>query len=209
MPSAYRMHSEFGYFSPTPYRHRELRIAIVSILFGAIIGVNIATLRAGHDRNPDGVSTAAHVDVSNSERVLVAAAEATRAAPNDADTKAETKESIKPFPIRRVRVRPAVPNPPIPTVVEIMPLQSYKHAEFCANELAGVVIPDEHLRRMQEAGERGIDVGFELAHRFLIEVYPRCQGVLLVPSFHRYEMVAELVRETVRLREAARVQAHP
>ena len=62
---------------------------------------------------------------------------------------------------------------------------------------------------MQEAGERGIDVGFELAQRFLLEVYPRCQGVLLVPSFHRYEMVAELVRETVRLREAARVQARP
>ncbi|HEY3062545.1 MAG TPA: bifunctional homocysteine S-methyltransferase/methylenetetrahydrofolate reductase [Chloroflexota bacterium] len=99
-----------------------------------------------------------------------------------------------------------VPNPPIPTVVEIMPLQSYKHAEFCANELAGVVIPEEHLRRMREAGEKGIDVGFELAHRFLLEVYPRCQGVLLVPSFHRYEMVAELVRETVRLRERARIQ---
>jgi methionine synthase / methylenetetrahydrofolate reductase (NADH) len=100
-----------------------------------------------------------------------------------------------------------VPNPPIPTVVEIMPLQSYKHAEFCANELAGVVIPQEHLRTMRAAGERGIDVGFELAHRFLLEVYPRCQGVLLVPSFHRYEMVAELVRETVRLRDRARVQA--
>jgi len=99
-----------------------------------------------------------------------------------------------------------VPNPPIPTVVEIMPLQSYKHAEFCANELAGVVIPDEHLRRMREAGERGIDVGFELAHRFLLEVHPRCEGVLLVPSFHRYEMVAQLVRETVRLRDAVQVQ---
>jgi hypothetical protein len=54
---------------------------------------------------------------------------------------------------------------------------------------------------MREAGERGIDVGFELAHRFLLDVFDRVQGVLLVPSFHRYEMVAELVRETVRLRE--------
>ena len=53
-----------------------------------------------------------------------------------------------------------VPESAIPTIVEIMPLQSYKHAEFCHNELAGVVIPDEHLRRMKEAGERGIDVGF-------------------------------------------------
>jgi hypothetical protein len=112
MPSAYHVHPEFGYFCLTPYRRRELRIAIVSILFGAIIGGSIATLRAGHDRNPGGASTAAHVDVPNSERVLAAAAEATPAATND--TKAEAKESIKPFPMRRVRVRPAVQNPPIP-----------------------------------------------------------------------------------------------
>jgi hypothetical protein len=114
MPSAYHVHPEFGYFCPTPYRRRELRVAIVSVLFGAIIGGSIATLRAGHDPNPDSASTAARVDVSNSEKVLVAAAEATPAATNDADTKAEAKESIKPFPIRRVRVRPAAHIPPIP-----------------------------------------------------------------------------------------------
>jgi homocysteine S-methyltransferase len=99
-----------------------------------------------------------------------------------------------------------VPKPPIPTVVEIMPLQSYRHAEFCHNELAGVVIPDEHLARMREAGERGIEVGHALAHRFLLDVFERVDGVLFVPSFHRYEMVAELVRETVRLRQRAPLQ---
>jgi hypothetical protein len=124
MPSAYHVHPEFGYFCPTPYRRRELRVAIVSVLFGAIIGGSIATLRAGHDRNPDSASTAAHVDVSNSEKVLVAAAEATPAATNDADTKAEARESIKPFPIRRVRVRPAVHNPPIPATDATAPTQA-------------------------------------------------------------------------------------
>jgi homocysteine S-methyltransferase len=99
-----------------------------------------------------------------------------------------------------------VPNPKIPTIVEIMPLQSYKHAEFCHNELAGVVIPDEHLVKMKEAGERGIEVGFQLAHQFLLDVFDKVDGVLLVPSFHRYEMVAELVRETVRLRDRARAK---
>jgi methionine synthase I (cobalamin-dependent)/5,10-methylenetetrahydrofolate reductase len=98
-----------------------------------------------------------------------------------------------------------VPDRKIPTIVEIMPLQSYRHAEFCHNELAGVVIPDEHLDRMKRAGERGIEVGFELAHQFLLDVFDRVDGLLLVPSFHRYEMVAELVRETVRLRERVRV----
>jgi hypothetical protein len=120
MPSAYHVHPEFGYFCPTPYR----RVAIVSILFGAIIGGSIATLRAAHDRNPDGASTAAHVDVSNSERVLVAAAEATPAATNEADTKVEARESIKPFPIRRVRVRPAAHIPPIPATDATAPTQA-------------------------------------------------------------------------------------
>ena len=124
MPSAYHVHPEFGYFCPTPYRRRELRVAIVSVLFGAIIGGSIATLRAAHDPNPDGASTAAHVDVSNSERVLVAAAEATPAAPNHADTKVEAKESIKPFPIRRVRVRPAAHIPPIPATDATAPAQA-------------------------------------------------------------------------------------
>jgi hypothetical protein len=115
MPSAYRVHPEFGYFCPTPQRRRELLVAVVSILLGAMIGGSIATLRAAN-RSPDGASTALHVDFSNSERVPVAAAEATPAAPNDADTKVEAKESIKPFPIRRVRVRPAVRNPISPAV---------------------------------------------------------------------------------------------
>jgi homocysteine S-methyltransferase len=102
-----------------------------------------------------------------------------------------------------------VPEPKIPTVIEIMPLQSYKHAEFCHNELAGVVIPEPYLRRMKAAGERGIEVGFELAHQFLLDTFPNphVNGVLLVPSFHRYEMAAELVREAVRLRESASAQA--
>jgi hypothetical protein len=114
MPSAYYAHPDFGYLCPTPYRPREQRVAIVFILFGAIIGGSVATHRAGHDRNPGGVSTAAHVDVRNPERVLAAAAEATPAATNDADTEAEARGPIKPFPIRRVRVRPAALIPAIP-----------------------------------------------------------------------------------------------
>src|SRR4029450_6664685 len=114
MPSAYHVHPEFGYFCPTPYLRRELRVAIVSVLFGAIIGGSIATLRGGHDPKPERASPRRPFDAPNPESVLMAAAEAAPAATNDADTKVEAKESIKPFPIRRVRVRPAVPNPPIP-----------------------------------------------------------------------------------------------
>src|SRR5258708_38013686 len=77
-----------------------------------------------------------------------------------------------------------VPHPKIPTVVEIMPLQSYKHAEFCHNELAGVVIPREHLVNMKEAGERGIQGGFQLGHQILLDVVSRLDGGVLLPGFY-------------------------
>jgi len=54
MPSTYHVHPEFGYFCLTPYLRRELLVAVVSILFGAMIGGSIATLRAAHDPNLDG-----------------------------------------------------------------------------------------------------------------------------------------------------------
>lgn len=95
-----------------------------------------------------------------------------------------------------------VPTPPIPTVVEIMPLQSYKHAEFCHNELAGVVIPEGLLHDMRSAGERALDVGLRRAHDFLHASAPLVQGALLVPSFHRYELVNDLVRAACDLRAA-------
>jgi methionine synthase / methylenetetrahydrofolate reductase(NADPH) len=93
-----------------------------------------------------------------------------------------------------------VPRPAIPTIVEIMPLHSYKHAEFCHNELAGVVVPRHVLETMRAAGEQGVQAGYQQARGFLHDVLPLVQGVLFVPSFHRYELVGELVRETVALR---------
>jgi hypothetical protein len=103
MPSAYHVHPEFGYFCLTPYRRRELLVAVVSILFGAMIGGSIATLRAAHDRNPDGASTASRVDFSNSERVPVAAAEATPVAPTDAARRSRQKSLSSPFRSARAR----------------------------------------------------------------------------------------------------------
>jgi hypothetical protein len=47
MPLAYDVHPEFGYFSPGPRVRRELRVAVVSILVGMVIGAAIVTIRAG------------------------------------------------------------------------------------------------------------------------------------------------------------------
>jgi homocysteine S-methyltransferase len=88
---------------------------------------------------------------------------------------------------------------PVPVLLGVLPLVSARHAEFLHNEVPGITIPDETRAAMHAAGERGADVGLELALAFLTAAGPAVQGTYLMPSFGRYEQNAELVR---RLREA-------
>jgi homocysteine S-methyltransferase len=81
----------------------------------------------------------------------------------------------------------------VPLLVGIMPLQSSRHAEFIHNELAGVFVPEPVRARMREAGENGIAEGIAQARELLEACRPMVQGVYLVPSFGRVEVVGELV----------------
>jgi methionine synthase / methylenetetrahydrofolate reductase(NADPH) len=83
---------------------------------------------------------------------------------------------------------------PIPLILGVMPLQSYKHAEFLHNELPGVSIPAAIRERMRQAGERGQAEGVLQAQEFLSAAQRHVQGVYFMPSFGRYEMVGELVK---------------
>ena len=83
---------------------------------------------------------------------------------------------------------------PIPLILGVMPLQSHKHAEFLHNELPGVTIPGAVRERMRRAGEHGIAEGILQAQEFLSEAQRYVQGIYLMPSFGRYEMVGELVK---------------
>ncbi|TMD28085.1 MAG: bifunctional homocysteine S-methyltransferase/methylenetetrahydrofolate reductase, partial [Chloroflexi bacterium] len=83
---------------------------------------------------------------------------------------------------------------PLPVLLGVLPLVSARHAEFLHNEVPGITIPDEAREAMHAAGERGADVGLELAQHLLTEAAPAVQGTYLMPSFGRYEQNAELVR---------------
>jgi homocysteine S-methyltransferase len=86
----------------------------------------------------------------------------------------------------------------LPVLVGIMPLQSFRHAEFIHNELAGVFVPDNVRERMRLAGENGKAEGVAQAAELLEECRPYVQGTYLVPSFGRYEVVGELVTQAKR-----------
>ena len=83
---------------------------------------------------------------------------------------------------------------PIPFLLGILPLQSSRHAEFMHNEVPGIVVPPEVRERMRKAGENGIREGLTQAGELLEQTRTLVQGVYLMPSFGRYEVVAELVR---------------
>ncbi len=99
-------------------------------------------------------------------------------------------------------------SPPLPMLVGVLPLQSSRHAEFLHHEVPGIHIPDWVRRRMAEAGNQGREEGLRLAAELLDAIADRVHGVYLMPSFGRYEVVAELVaRVRARLGLSARLGA--
>ena len=83
---------------------------------------------------------------------------------------------------------------PIPFLLGVLPLQSSRHAEFMHNEVPGIVVPKQLRDRMRKAGENGIAEGLQQSRQLLEETKDLVQGVYLMPSFGRYEVVAELVQ---------------
>jgi methionine synthase I (cobalamin-dependent)/5,10-methylenetetrahydrofolate reductase len=90
---------------------------------------------------------------------------------------------------------------PVPLLLGILPLHSARHAEFLHNEVPGITIPDEQRTAMHAAGERGAEVGLEMAMNLLEQVESQVNGTYIMPSFGRYELSAELVRR-LRARRA-------
>ena len=81
----------------------------------------------------------------------------------------------------------------IPVLLGVLPLVSFKHASFLHNEVPGIEIPEDVRNRLQDAGDKAGQVGVDLAVEFLEEAAPLVKGTYLMPSFGRYEVVAEIV----------------
>jgi methionine synthase I (cobalamin-dependent)/5,10-methylenetetrahydrofolate reductase len=84
----------------------------------------------------------------------------------------------------------------IPIVAGIWPLVSLRNAEFLANEVPGVSVPDEVIGRMRRAQERGKDAalaeGVAIARDMLETVRPMVQGVQVSAPFGRVPIALEV-----------------
>jgi homocysteine S-methyltransferase len=84
-------------------------------------------------------------------------------------------------------------RPPVPVLVGLLPLHSSRHAEFLHNEVPGITVPDAVRARMRSAGERGLRVGIETGQALLQDARRAHAGAYLMPSFGRFEVVAEVL----------------
>ncbi|HEX7737899.1 MAG TPA: bifunctional homocysteine S-methyltransferase/methylenetetrahydrofolate reductase [Ktedonobacteraceae bacterium] len=95
-------------------------------------------------------------------------------------------------PLTRFLTR--VGTPSLPLILGCIPLHSSRHAEYLHNEVPGITIPDQVRERMKKAGEHGHEEGLLAAQELLGEARSLVQGVYLMPSYGRYDVVSALTR---------------
>lgn len=80
-----------------------------------------------------------------------------------------------------------------PILAGILPLVSVRHANFLHHEVPGIFIPEEMRSRIEAAGEEGAKAGVEIAVELAEQFKAWARGVYIMPQFHKYDMVAEII----------------
>jgi homocysteine S-methyltransferase len=73
-----------------------------------------------------------------------------------------------------------------------------RHANFLHNEVPGIFIPDETRKRIEQAGEQGAKVRVEVAVELIDQLKTWANGVYIMPQFHKFDMVAEIIEKVNR-----------
>jgi methionine synthase / methylenetetrahydrofolate reductase(NADPH) len=84
---------------------------------------------------------------------------------------------------------------PIPHVMGLVPLESYRQAEFLHHEVPGFKIPADIRERMRQAGDHGAEEGLRIADEFVEQARPHLNGVYIITSYGRYDAAIALTRK--------------
>lgn len=83
----------------------------------------------------------------------------------------------------------------LPIMLGILPLVSYKHAEFLHNEVPGIMIPNRILDRMNKAGEKSTSEGQDIALELIEKSKGLIKGLYLMPSFSKFEVSMNIIKQ--------------
>jgi methionine synthase I (cobalamin-dependent)/5,10-methylenetetrahydrofolate reductase len=83
----------------------------------------------------------------------------------------------------------------LPVLVGILPLASYRNAEFLHNEVPGMQVPEAVRDRMRKAGTgpAARKEGVAIAREMLSAVHRRVAGAYVMPPLERYELALEVI----------------
>ncbi|HWQ88488.1 MAG TPA: bifunctional homocysteine S-methyltransferase/methylenetetrahydrofolate reductase [Desulfitobacteriaceae bacterium] len=91
------------------------------------------------------------------------------------------------------KIYEATKNLPVPVFIGIMPLTGQRNAEFLHNEVPGISLTPEVLKRMQGLqGAAGRQEGLALSRELIDAAMPYFKGLYLITPFSNYEMTAQL-----------------
>ena len=82
---------------------------------------------------------------------------------------------------------------PIPVILGVFPLTSYRLALRLHNEVPGIVVPDELQEQLRDAGPRETEVGFAHARELLAAARDRAAGVYVVAPYKKPLSVLDLL----------------
>jgi methionine synthase I (cobalamin-dependent)/5,10-methylenetetrahydrofolate reductase len=80
-----------------------------------------------------------------------------------------------------------------PIFAGVLPLVSKRHAVFLNNEVPGIRISEALLRGLDGGAEASAKEGVRIALGLVEEMQPWASGIYLMPQFHRYDLVAEII----------------
>jgi homocysteine S-methyltransferase len=83
----------------------------------------------------------------------------------------------------------------LPVLVGLLPLASYRNAEFLHNEVPGMQVPDKVRERMRKAGSGAVarKEGVAIAREMLAAVRDRVAGAYVMPPLERHELALEVI----------------
>jgi 5,10-methylenetetrahydrofolate reductase len=83
----------------------------------------------------------------------------------------------------------------LPVLVGLLPLASYRNAEFLHNEVPGMQVPEAIRERMRKAGSgpAARKEGVAIAREMLAAVRGRVAGAYIMPPFERHELALEVI----------------
>jgi homocysteine S-methyltransferase len=88
---------------------------------------------------------------------------------------------------------------PLPILAAVWPLRSVKMALRLHNEVPGILVPDDLIAALDNAGADAAMVGYQRAVQLLAEAPERAAGAYLIAPFKQPQAVLPLIDDALSL----------